>query len=86
MASTENDELHTCEEIRSDWREIAKAEVQRYRCRLGLLSPEQELEVETVLVSVADHVFEQVIDGTRGFSGLDRLSYLNVWRRVKAAA
>jgi hypothetical protein len=85
MASTENDELYTCEEIRSDWREIARTEVGRHRCRLGFLTPEQEREVESVLVSVADHIFEQVIDGVRDFPNLDRLSYLNVWRRVKAA-
>jgi hypothetical protein len=86
LASTENEEIHTCEEIRSEWHEIAKAEVVRHRRRLGLLTLEQELELESILVSVADHMFEQVIDGARSFSGFDRLSYLKVWRRVRAAA
>lgn len=80
------DDTNTCEQIRLEWHEIAKAEVVRHRRKLGVLTPEQESQVESVLVSVADHMFEHVIDGARNSTGLARLRYLNVWRRVRAAA
>jgi len=86
MASTATDDTYACEEIRLEWHEIAKAEVVRHRRRLGVLTPEQESQVESVLVSVADHMLEHVMDRARNFSGLDRLRYLSVWRRVRAAA
>jgi len=76
----------TCEEIRLEWHEIAKTEVTRHRGRLNVLSPEQKSQLESVLVSVADHMLEQVLQGAERLSGTDRLKFLNVWRREKVAA
>lgn len=86
MASNPTDQTYTCEEIRLKWHEIAKAEVVRHRRRLGVLTPEQESQLESLLVSIADHMLDHVIDGARNFSSLDRLRYLNVWRQDRVAA
>ena len=72
------------EEVRLEWRAIARSEVSRHRRKLGLLSPQQESAVESVLVDVADQLFRQLF--------LERVPQplrrkcLNVWRRNAVAA
>lgn len=73
-----------CEEIRSEWQKIARAEVTRYRRRLGPLTPEQESEVESVLISVADRMFEQLLRGS--VSQSVRAKCLKIWRPDAVAA
>ena len=65
------------EEIRSEWQGIARAEVLRHRRRLGSLTPEQELEVESVLVQVASQMFEQLLVAKVPQSA--RQKYLKIW-------
>lgn len=73
-------------DIRLEWQAIARSEVTRHRRRLGLLTPEQETAVESVLISVADHMFEMVVEGIESCPGADRFKYLSVWRREAEAA
>ena len=56
---TNNDD-EVSEEIRLEWQEIARSEVSRHRRRLGLLSPEQQTAVESVLVHITNTMFEQL--------------------------
>jgi hypothetical protein len=84
MHSMGNDDATAFNEIRLEWEEIARAEVTRHRRRLGLLTPEQQSAVESVLISVADHMFETVLQGAANCSGGERLRYLSVWRRQAA--
>ncbi|PWT88548.1 MAG: hypothetical protein C5B55_12950 [Blastocatellia bacterium] len=86
MHSTDIDENISADDIRLQWEEIARSEVTRNRRRLALLSDEQKVAVESVLVSVADHMFEMVIEKAEGCPGVDRFKYFNVWRRDTAAA
>ena len=73
-------------DIRQQWQEIARTEVMRQRRNLGQLSEEQQVAVESALVSVADHMFEVVARGADNCAGLDRFKYFNVWRRAAVAA
>ena len=73
-------------DIRQQWQEIARTEVTRQRRNLGQLSEEQQMAVESVLVSVADHMFEIVVRGAEKCPGVDRFKYFNVWRRRAVAA
>ena len=73
-----------CDEIRSEWQEIARAEVSRHRRRLGRLTPAQESEVESVVVSVADRMFEQLLLGN--VSPSVRVKCLKIWRPNAVAA
>jgi hypothetical protein len=73
-------------DIRLQWQEIARTEVTRQRRRLALLSDEQRVAVESVLVSVADHMFEIVVQGADNCPEVDRFKYLNAWRRESVAA
>ena len=82
-ANTDNNDA-MCEEIRSEWQEIARAEVSRHRRRLGPLTPAQESEVESVLVSVADRIFEQLLLGN--VSQSVRVKCLKIWRPDAIAA
>lgn len=79
-----NDDATAFNEIRLEWEEIARAEVTRHRRRLGLLTPEQQSAVESVLISVADHMFDTVVQGAADCSRLEHLRYINVWRRQAA--
>jgi hypothetical protein len=72
------------EEIRSEWQGIARAEVSRHRRRLGSLTPEQESEVESVLVHVASQMFEQLLVARVPQSA--RQKYLKIWRPDAVAA
>jgi hypothetical protein len=73
-----------CEEIRLEWQAIARAEVLRYRRRLGPLTPEQESAVESVLVCVANQLFEQL--SLESVPLPVRLKCLKTWRRDAVAA
>ena len=90
--NTENDErmnpqrIDDADDIRLQWQEIARTEVTRQRRRLALLSDEQRVAVESALVSVADHMFEIVVQGADNCRDVDRCKYFNVWRRESVAA
>ena len=86
MQPTRSDDATSANDIRMQWEEIARSEVTRHRRRLALMSDEQQLAVESVLVSVADHMFEIVVQGAENCPGVDRFKYFNVWRRDAAAA
>jgi hypothetical protein len=73
-------------DIRLQWQEIARTEVTRQRRQLALLSDEQRVAVESALVSVADHMFEIVVQGADNCPDVDRFKYFNVWRRESVAA
>ena len=73
-------------DIRLQWQEIARTEVTRQRRQLALLSDEQRVAVESALVSVADHMFEIVVQGAENCPDVDRFKYFNVWRRGSVAA
>ena len=83
VVTTAKDEM-VFDEIRQEWRAIARSEVSRHRRKLGLLSPQQESAVESVLVDIADQLFGQLF--------LERVPQplrrkcLNVWRRNAVAA
>ena len=72
------------EEIRSEWQGIARAEVSRHRRRLGSLTPEQESEVESVLVHVAGQMFDQML--RENVPPAARLKCLKIWRPQVVAA
>ncbi len=74
------------DDIRLQWEEIARSEVTRQRRRLALLTDEQRLAVESALVSVADHMFEVLVQGAAERPKVDRRRYLNVWRKEAIAA
>lgn len=86
MHATETDEATTVDDIRLEWEEIARNEVTRHRRRLSLLTPEQQSAVESVLLSVTDHMFELVVAGAESCPRVDRHKYFSVWRREEAAA
>ena len=71
-------------ELRLEWEEIARSEVTRHRRKLGQLTPEQQTEVESALVSVTGEIFQRILEGAESYSGLDRLKYMNAWRREAA--
>lgn len=73
-----------CEEIRLEWQEIARAEVLRYRRRLGTLTLEQATEVESVLVHVANQLFDHL--SLESVPPPLRLKCLKTWRRDAVAA
>jgi hypothetical protein len=56
-AKTNNPEV-TCEQVRLEWQAIARGEVSRQRRRLGRFTTDQQMAVESVLVSVANGMFE----------------------------
>jgi hypothetical protein len=84
MHSMGNNDASAFNEIRLEWEQIARSEVTRHRRRLGLSTPEQESAVESVLISVAHHMFETVVQGAESCTTVDRLKYLNAWRRQAA--
>jgi hypothetical protein len=84
MHSMGNDDAMAFNEIRLEWEEIARSEVTRHRRRLGLLTPEQQSAVESVLISVADHMFETVLYSAANCSGVEGLRYIAEWRRQAA--
>jgi len=79
-------EINEANDIRLEWQEIARHEVMRQRRRLALLSDEQRMAVESALVSVADHMFEVVVQGAENCPDSKRFKYLNVWLRLAVAA
>ncbi len=79
-------DMDDANDIRLEWQKIARTEVSKQRRRLALLSDEQRVAVESVLVSVADHMFEIVVQGADNCPEVDRFKYFNVWRRESAAA
>jgi hypothetical protein len=79
-------EINEANDIRLEWQEIARNEVMRQRRRLALLNDEQRMAVESVLVSVADHMFEVVVQGAANCPDTRRFKYFNVWRREAVAA
>lgn len=86
MHFTDTDDVISANDIRLQWQEIARSEVTRQRRRLAQLSEEQRVAVESALVSVADHMFEIVVQGAENCPGVDRFKYFNVWRREAEAA
>ena len=56
-AKTDNAD-DTCEQVRLEWQAIARGEVSRQRRRLSRLTTDQQMAVESVLVSVASGMFE----------------------------
>ncbi len=51
----------TCEQVRLEWQAIARSEVSRQRRRLSRFTSDQQMAVESVLVSVANGMFETLI-------------------------
>jgi len=79
-------EIDEPNDIRLEWQEIARNEVIRQRRQLALLSDEQRMAVESALVSVADHMFEVVVQGAENCPDSKHFRYFNVWRRLAVAA
>lgn len=73
-------------DVRCQWQEIARSEVMRQRRRLALLSDEQRIAVESVLVSVTDHMFDMMVQGAENCADVDRCKCFDVWRREPIAA
>ncbi|HEY8225050.1 MAG TPA: hypothetical protein VIG25_07225 [Pyrinomonadaceae bacterium] len=71
------------EQIRLEWQEIAKSEVSRHRRKLGALTSEQQSVVESVLVHIANQLFEQL--RLEGVPQPVRRKCLNLWRRDAVA-
>lgn len=86
MRSVSGEDTASANDIRLEWEEIARNEVMRQRRHLSLLNEEQKLALESVLVSVADHMFEKVVQSVENCPGVDQFKYFNVWRRDEAAA
>jgi hypothetical protein len=59
-------------------------EISRHRRHLSLLTMEQQTTLEAVLISVADHMFEVVVEGVESCPDEDRYKYLRVWRSQAA--
>ena len=84
MDSNLGEDIVPFNEILLEWEEIVRTEVTRHRRRLGLLSPEQQTVLESALISVAGRIFEAVLEGAESCSEVDRLKYMNAWRRQAA--
>lgn len=84
MDSNQSEEKVPFNEILLEWEEIVRTEVTRHRRRLRLLTPEQQTVLESALISVAGHIFEAVLEGAESCSEVDRLKYMNAWRRQAA--
>jgi hypothetical protein len=79
------DEGQQLDQVRQCLQEIARAEIARHRRRLGPLTPEQESAVEALLVSTADQISRQVIDGVQSYPEHVRVKYVSVWKPLVAA-
>ena len=84
MDSNQSEEKVPFNEILLEWEEIVRTEVTRHRRRLRLLTPEQQTVLESALISVAGHIFEMVLEGAEYCPEVDRLKYMNAWRRQAA--
>ena len=76
-AKTNNPDV-MCEQVRLEWQAIARGEVSRQRQRLSRFTTDQQVAVESVLVSVANGMFETLFANApqRGASKV-----FSIWRR-----
>ena len=72
-------EMETGEEVRQHLRDIAKSEIEARRKRLASLTTEQQSAVEALLISVADLISHQVIDGIQSYPEAVRKKCVSVW-------
>jgi glutamyl-tRNA reductase len=73
---------HEIGEIREQLCKLAHVEMMRQRRHLGQLSPEQEREVEALLVSVIDRISNPVVQQMQRSYDAGQIDHLNMWRSV----
>ena len=68
--------------LRARLQQIARAEMQRQRPRLGELTPEQERAIEALLLSTVNKISHPLIDRLRRSYGTGEAENLKVWRDI----
>ena len=76
---SETDNGLDADQVRRNLQEIARAEINRHRSRLGPLTEEQQSAVEELLISTADQISGRLIQRIQEYPTDLRAKYLNVW-------
>jgi glutamyl-tRNA reductase len=83
MDAKTNNADDTCEQIRQQWQAIARGEVSRQRRRLSRFTTDQQMAVESVLVSVANGMFETLFANAAQPA---RQKCFSIWRPAQKLA
>jgi hypothetical protein len=84
-ATSRSNDVTSNHNVRERMQEIARAEIQRQRRKMGSFTPEQVSAVEALLLATANEISERITERIQKYPEQIRSKYLDVWTNVQAA-